>query len=356
VESVRHKRRKVFGVMNILIEFLVVFKGYLVEVLPFLFIGFLLSGLIHEFVPARLVERHLGGNGIKPILYSTLAGTILPVCCIGSLPIALSLHQKGARLGPVLAFLVATPATSVTALLVSYGLLGLKFTMFIFFSVILMGLIMGIVGNTIKLKTLESAKNPLSCKESNFAIDSICGMNIDKCDGLRTEYQDEYYYFCSTHCQTTFEKDPGKYIKSDNSKDRIKNRLIPVIRYIFLEMLREIGPEILLGLILAALVSTIAPVGEFVGNYFSGGLGYLFSLIFGLAMYICSTASVPLVHAFVSQGMNVGAGMVLLIAGPVTSWGALLVLRKSFGGKTLILYLTIISILALSFGYIFYLI
>jgi uncharacterized membrane protein YraQ (UPF0718 family) len=356
VESVRHKRRKVFGVMNILIEFLVVFKGYLVEVLPFLFIGFLLSGLIHEFVPARLVERHLGGNGIKPILYSTLAGTILPVCCIGSLPIALSLHQKGARLGPVLAFLVATPATSVTALLVSYGLLGLKFTMFIFFSVILMGLIMGIVGNTIKLKTLESAKNPLSCKESNFAIDSICGMNIDKCDGLRTEYQDEYYYFCSTHCQTTFEKDPGKYIKSDNSKDRIKNRLIPVIRYIFLEMLREIGPEILLGLILAALVSTIAPVGEFVGNYFSGGLGYLFSLIFGLAMYICSTASVPLVHAFVSQGMNVGAGMVLLIAGPVTSWGALLVLRKSFGGKILILYLTIISILALSFGYIFYLI
>jgi uncharacterized membrane protein YraQ (UPF0718 family) len=121
-------------------------------------------------------------------------------------------------------------------------------------------------------------------------------------------------------------------------------------------MFREIGPEILLGLILAALVSTIAPVGEFVGNYFSSGLGYLFSLVFGLAMYICSTASVPLVHAFISQGMNIGAGMVLLVAGPITSWGTLLVLRKSFGGKILILYLTIISIFALSFGYIFYLI
>ena len=95
--------------MNILLEFLIVFKGYLVEVLPFLFIGFLLSGLIHEFIPAKLVEKHLGGKGIKPILYSTLAGTILPICCISSLPIALSLHQKGARLGSVLAFLVATP-------------------------------------------------------------------------------------------------------------------------------------------------------------------------------------------------------------------------------------------------------
>jgi len=342
--------------MNILIEFLAVFKGYFVEVLPFLFIGFLLSGLIHEFVPTRLVEKHLGGKGIKSILYSTLAGTLLPVCCIGSLPIAVSLHQKGARLGPVLAFLVATPATSITALLVSYGLLGLKFTIFIFFVVILMGLIMGIVGNTIKLKTLDSTKNSLSCKKNNFAIDPICGMNVDVCKGLKTECQGEYHYFCSPHCQTTFEKEPEKYISSDNSKDRIKNRLISAIRYIFLDMVRKIGPEIFLGLVLAALVSTITPVGEFVGSYFGGGLGYLFSLFFGLAMYICSTASVPLVHAFISQGINVGAGMVLLIAGPVTSWGTLLVLRKSFGSKTLILYLTIISTLALSFGYIFYLI
>jgi uncharacterized membrane protein YraQ (UPF0718 family) len=98
--------------------------------------------------------------------------------------------------------------------------------------------------------------------------------------------------------------------------------------------LREIEPEIFLGLVLAVLVSTITPVVEFAGNYFS----------------------VPLVHAFISQGMNIGAGMVLLITRPVASWGTLLVLRKSFGGKTLILYLTIISIFALSFGYIFYLI
>ncbi|MBA7495010.1 hypothetical protein ES702_05589 [subsurface metagenome] len=342
--------------MNILIEFLVVFKGYLIEVLPFLIIGFLLSGLIHEFIPARLVEKHLGGKGIKPILYSTLAGTILPVCCIGSLPIALSLHQKGARLGPVLAFLVATPATSLTALLVCYGLLGLKFTVFIFFAVILMGLFMGIVGNSIKFNTLKGLSNSVCCQEKGLSIDPICGMSVEVNKGLKTEHQGEYYCFCSAHCQVVFEKNPEKYVDAKEYTKEVKERLSSVFKYAFIDMVRKIGPEIFLGLVLAALVSAIAPVGEFVGNHFSGGLGYLFSLIFGLAMYICSTASVPLVHAFVSQGMNVGAGMVLLIAGPVTSWGTLLVLRKSFGGKTLILYLTIISILALSFGYIFYLI
>ena len=344
--------------MNVLFEFLIVFKRYIIEVLPFLVIGFLLSGLIHEFVPARLVERHLGGKGVKPILYSTLAGTILPICCIGSLPIALSLHQKGARLGPVLAFLVATPATSITALLVCYGLLGLKFTVFIFFAVILMGLLMGIAGNLIKFSPPKGLANPVCRQEKEFAIDTICGMSVDMNKGLKTEYQGEYYYFCSAHCQAVFEKNSEKYvdIKEYTNKKGIKERLRSVFMYAFIDMVKKIGPEIFLGLTLAALVSVITPVGEFVGYHFSGGLGYLFSLVFGLAMYICSTASVPLVHAFVSQGMNVGAGMVLLIAGPVTSWGTLLVLRKSFGGKTLILYLTIISILALSFGYIFYLI
>jgi len=85
-------------------QFFLVLKDYLIEVLPFLAVGFLLSGLIHEFVPTGWVERHLGGKGIKPLLYSTIVGTALPGCCIGSLPVAVSLHQKGAGLGPVLAF------------------------------------------------------------------------------------------------------------------------------------------------------------------------------------------------------------------------------------------------------------
>ncbi len=339
--------------MNILIEFLIVFKIYLIEVFPFLIIGFLLSGLIHEFVPAQLVERHLGGKGIKPILYSTLAGTVLPICCIGSLPIAVSLHQKGARLGPVLAFLVATPATSITALLVCYSLLGLKFTIFIFFAVILMGLVMGIVGNLIKFTMPKGLANPLGRRDKKLAKDPICGMNVDRNKGLKTEYKGEHYYFCSSHCQAAFGKEPEKYINTKKYIKGIKERLGSVFRYAFWDMVREIGPEMFLGLVLAALVSVITPVGEFVGNHFSGGLGYLFSLIFGLMMYICSTASVPLVHAFISQGMNIGAGMVLLLVGPVTSWGTILVLRKTFGNKILTIYLAIISVLALTFGYIF---
>jgi uncharacterized membrane protein YraQ (UPF0718 family) len=332
----------------LVVQYLIVFKDYFIEVLPFLAIGFLVSGLIHEFVPSEWVERRLGGGGIKPILYSTLAGIILPICCLGSLPVAVSLHQKGARLGPVLAFLVATPATSITALLVTYGLLGLNFTIFIFFAVIAMGLVMGLVGNMVKGRT----KAPVA--QVQQALDPVCGMNVEVGKAAKAEYSGETYYFCCSHCQQAFESKPEEYTGAYSRA--IAHRIKHVFKYAFVDMVKEIGPELLLGLALAALVAAIAPVGKFVGAYLSGGLGYLFSLGFGLLMYICSTASVPLVHAFVSQGMNTGAGMVLLLVGPITSWGTILVLRKEFGGKTLATYLMVVSIMALVLGYCFSLI
>jgi len=329
-------------------QFFIVFKHYLIEVLPFLAIGFFLSGLLHEFVPTGLVKRHLGGRGIKPLLYSTLAGTVLPICCFGSLPVAVSLHQKGARLGPVLAFLVATPATSISALLVCYALLGIKFTVFIFFAVILMGLVIGAIGNLIKFES-KGLANPL--QKAEIATDPVCGMSVQTEKSAQTEHGGQVYYFCCSHCQQAFESKPEEYLEA-YSQD-VAHRLKHVFRYAFVDMVKEIGPELLLGLALAALVAAVTPVGEFVQSYLSGGLGYLFSLVFGLLMYICSTASVPLVHAFVSQGMNIGAGMVLLLVGPITSWGTILVLRKEFGGKILLAYLMVIAIMALVLGWCF---
>ncbi|TEU17444.1 MAG: YHS domain-containing protein [Dehalococcoidia bacterium] len=330
------------------VQYLTAFKIYLIDVLPFLAIGFLLSGLIHEFVPSQWVERRLGGSGIKPILYSTLIGTILPICCLGSLPVAVSLRQKGARLGPVLAFLVATPATSITALLVTYGLLGLKFTVFIFFAVIAMGLVMGLVGNKVE------GKAKVIVSPAQQALDPVCGMSVEVGKAAKTEYGGETYYFCCSHCQQAFEHSPEEYMREGSRQ--VAHRIKHVFRYAFVDMVKEIGPELLLALALAALVAAVAPVGEFVGAHFGGGLGYLFSLGFGLIMYICSTASVPLVHAFVSQGMNIGAGMVLLLVGPITSWGTILVLRKEFGGRILASYLAVVCVLSLALGYCFSLI
>jgi Cu2+-exporting ATPase len=45
-----------------------------------------------------------------------------------------------------------------------------------------------------------------------MAIDPVCGMQVDESQAAgRSEYKGKTYYFCSTHCKTTFDREPKKY-------------------------------------------------------------------------------------------------------------------------------------------------
>lgn len=292
-------------------EFLLKLVHYLIEVAPALAIGLILSGIVHEYLPQKWVNKYLGKKGILPILLATIAGIILPLCCFGSLPVAIGFKKKGVALGPVLAFLVATPATSITAVAVTYKLLGIGFTVYLCLSVIIMGLVIGIIGNLLPY-------------ESGVEVEG------EKCP----------------HCEE------GDHEEHRHHEKGFVNKVISVVYYAY-DMLREMWLELTIGLVIAAVVAGIVPVGNFIGVYLSGGFGYVFALVFGLIMYICSTASVPMVHAFVMQGMSAGAGLILLIAGPVTSYGALLIVRKEFGNRVLVIYLAVVCISALLMGYLF---
>ena len=294
--------------------FLYHLQHYLIEIVPALAIGFFLSGLTHEFIPQGWVDKNLGNKGLRAIFLSTLIGTLLPICCWGSLPIAISFYKKGAKLGPVLAFLLATPATSISALLVTYTILGIKFAVFIFFAVIVMGVLIGIVGNTLSYTRRSELDVQEECPHSHEA-EAACSHKKD--------------LWC---------------------------RVRSALKYAFWDMPRELGLEIMLGILLAAFVAAYMPLGGLIHKYLSGFSGYIFILIFGLVTYICSTATVPLTDALIKQGLGVGPAMVMMLAGPVTSYGTIFVMRKEFGSKILFIYLFLLSIMSLLLGYLYSLI
>ncbi len=42
--------------------------------------------------------------------------------------------------------------------------------------------------------------------------DPICGMSVDETKAkFRSEHEGRSFYFCSTHCKNTFDKDPHRY-------------------------------------------------------------------------------------------------------------------------------------------------
>lgn len=285
-----------------------VYVEYLKELWLAVIIGFLISGFVNSFIPTNAVNKYLGQKGIKPIFLSSLIGVLLPVCCFGSLPIAITMRKKGARLGPTLAFLVATPATSISALIVSWKLLGSLFTIYIFWAAIVMGLIMGLVGNMIILKRNENNNN---------------GRHRDQC------------------CHEAKEEDEHKTLGA-----RTKEAFV----YAFVTLPKEIGLELIIGIALASIIIIFEPFQNAIYRYLSGGLGYLFCLLFGLVTYVCSTASVPMADAFHKAGIGYGPTMVYLLAGPITSYGMIFVLKKKFGMKVLGYYLAVICIFSVLLG------
>jgi YHS domain-containing protein len=46
-----------------------------------------------------------------------------------------------------------------------------------------------------------------------MAKDPVCGMDVDpKTATAKSEYEGQTYYFCSTGCKQSFDKDPKKYV------------------------------------------------------------------------------------------------------------------------------------------------
>jgi uncharacterized membrane protein YraQ (UPF0718 family) len=76
-------------------------------------------------------------------------------------------------------------------------------------------------------------------------------------------------------------------------------------------------------------------------------------VLVGLVDYVCSTGSVPVANALTQAGVSPGKSMVYLLMGPITSYATILVIRKEFGIKVLIIYLSIISLGSIMMGWLY---
>ena len=126
--------------MNMLREFITT----MTEMSPYLLFGFLVAGVLSVWVSQELVERHLGGRGIWPLLKASIFGVPLPLCSCGVIPVSMSLHRHGASKGSTIAFLLSTPQTGVDSIFVTLSLLGPLFAIFRPIAALITGVIGGV--------------------------------------------------------------------------------------------------------------------------------------------------------------------------------------------------------------------
>ncbi|MBM4103030.1 MAG: permease [Planctomycetes bacterium] len=278
------------------------FWATMTEMSPYLLFGFLVAGLLSMFISAKTVERHLGRRGFWSVLKASLFGVPLPLCSCGVIPVSMSLYKHGASRGAVISFLLSTPQTGVDSILVTYSLLGPVFAIFRPIAALLTGLFGGTLVNAFD-------QNPAELNQP-----------------------------CTDDCC---------------NKTKKENRLLRSLRYGFLVLPADIGKAMLLGLVIAAVISATIP-DDFFAVYLTAGGGLLAMVIMmavGIPMYVCATASVPIAAALIEKGLDPGAAMVFLMTGPATNAAAFTTLWSILGKKTALLYLLSVVVCAFAAGF-----
>ncbi|MBB4960641.1 permease [Micromonospora polyrhachis] len=87
-----------------------VFVSVMVQAVPFLVFGVVLSAVIAVFVPRSFWAKALPRHPALAVPVASCAGVVLPGCECGSVPIAGSLIRRGVTPAAALAFLLAAPA------------------------------------------------------------------------------------------------------------------------------------------------------------------------------------------------------------------------------------------------------
>jgi len=278
------------------------FWGTVAEMSPYLLFGFLVAGILSVFISQSIVERHLGGRGIWPLVKASIFGVPLPLCSCGVIPVSISLHKHGASRGSTISFLLSTPQTGVDSIFVTLSLLGPVFAIFR----PLAAFVTGIVGGTL-VEVFDRGKEASSTPPSECSDECCAG-------GTKT------------------------------------SRVFRGLKYGFVTLPRDIGKAMLVGLVIAAFISALVPP-NFFAEYLGKGLFAMVVMMFlGIPVYVCATASVPVAAALILKGLTPGAALVFLMTGPATNAASFVTIWKTLGPRTAITYLLTVAGCALASG------
>ncbi len=299
------------------------------EMSPFLLLGFLLAGLMHAFIPARYYKRFLSRRSMKSVINAALLGIPLPLCSCGVIPTAMSLRKEGASKGATTSFLIATPQTGVDSIIATYSLMGLPFAIVRPLTALVTSLFGGALANLTDKKEEESTTHSLL--QSTYRVPG--GYSTRVSVGLQA------------YGQAPSDKECRKVLN-------ITGKLLEALRYAYVEMMQDIGKWLVLGLVLAALITIFVPNDLFTVFQQNTWASMLLVLVIALPMYVCATGSIPVAVALMLKGLTPGAALVFLMAGPASNFASMLVVRKAMGWTALFTYLLSIVLGAVAFGFL----
>lgn len=285
------------------------FVSLTLTVIPYFILGTAFGALLKTYLKPGFVFKYLN-RGTFSVINASILGAILPGCACATIPMAEGLKEKGANLGTVAAFIMVSPLLSPQTVLLTYGMLGLRFTLARIIFSLLGAIILGVGFNYLANKKIKGFV--LSSKSKGGSCIS-----------------------CPPGCETE-DKEKLSFWRS------------------FIEITKDLGRYFILGMFIASLLTVLIPeeaIPKYIGS--SGAFAYLVAVLVGIPVYICEGEEIPLTRALLRLGLGQGPAFSFLLGSVGTCIPTMLMAQKVIGRRPVVFYIIYWFVFAIGVGLTF---
>ena len=342
---------------------------------PYLLITIPIAVAVQLSGASKFLNRLIGLNPYVAIVLATVIGAFSPFCSCGVIPVIASLLIGGIPLAPVMSFWIASPSMDPEIFFLSASVVGIKLSVWRLVATFVISLSAGLIThfavktgwlstNDIllpgqqktdktfvpdlgrlkqKAKELILGFDRAHTPESHFPVKDCVVMN-DCC--------------VSAECCSSGVEPATLSCCENNATCCAENIQTLPLKY---RLLRETWKAsfmtakfMALAFLINALMIYSLPANLFNSVLASNGpFSVILAALVGIPVYTSNITALPLVSGLLAVGMNPGAALAFLIAGPVTTLPAMSAVFGLVSRKVFILYLLLPFAGAIFFGWLY---
>ncbi|TNE79483.1 MAG: ATPase [Gammaproteobacteria bacterium] len=259
-------------------------------------------------VPRELVMSALGKGGtVGGISRATLAGLMLDLCSHGILMVGAKLYERGASLGQLMAFLIASPWNSLSLTIILVALIGLGWTLAFIVLSMAIGIVTGLVFDRLVSKGVLPG-NPHAVENGEP------------------------------------EQGFGHHMSEAFKSIRVSPKGLGSLLWDGLKGSQMVFRWLFFGVVLATAIRAFVPMDTYQTLFGPTVAGLLLTMVAATIIEVCSEGSTPIAADIVTRAAAPGNGFAFLMAGVATDYTEVMVIRDLTKSWKIALFLPLISL------------
>ncbi|KAF1295689.1 hypothetical protein BAU15_03880 [Enterococcus sp. JM4C] len=297
-----------------------IFLSIVIEALPFVLLGCLISGALHVFLTPERVQKFLPKNKLLSIIVGCLMGFFFPSCECGIVPIVNQFVKKEVPVYTAFAFMLTAPIINPIVI----------FSTFIAF------------GNSWKFAFWRIL--------GSFLVALVVGIWLayfNKTDILKSKLQSQLSAI-NPEAQTHDEHTHGSHTHSHDAHQKSFFHQFGHVLTHGVDEFFDTGRYLVIGALIASAMQTYLPTGWMMTLASTKVLAVLIMLLMAFILSLCSEADAFIGSSLLSL-FGTGPVVGFLVFGPMVDIKNLLMMKRYFSGKFIATLVGIIGLVV--FGY-----